>query len=135
MKTIKNLAPVLLVILLSCQQPLETIPDVKQEGMVTITIMYPNDVDKTFDMDYYANKHMPMLAELFGETMKGYEIDKGISGRTPEDEIPFLAIGYMYFDKLSDYQEVFAPNAEKILNDIPNYTNIRPIVQISEIVK
>ena len=47
----------------------------------------------------------------------------------------YLAIGYLYFDKLSDYQESFAPHAEKIVNDIPNYTNIQPVVQISEVLQ
>jgi uncharacterized protein (TIGR02118 family) len=97
--------------------------------------MYPNEEGKTFDMNYYSTKHMPMLKDLFGESLKLLEIDKGISGRTPNEPIPFLAIGYLYFDKLSDYQNAFGPNAEKILSDIPNYTNIQPVVLISEVVE
>ena len=103
--------------------------------MVKVTILYPNAEGKTFDMDYYANKHMPMLAELFGESLKGLEIDKGIAGRTPEEPIPFLAIGYLFFDQLSDYENSFGPHAEQILGDIPNYTNIQPMVQISEVIQ
>lgn len=76
-----------------------------------------------------------MVADLFGNPLKHYAIEKGIAGRTPDEPIPYLAIGYFYFDKLSDYQNAFGPNAEKILSDIPNYTNIQPIVQISEVVK
>ncbi|MDT0607191.1 EthD family reductase [Croceitalea rosinachiae] len=104
-----------------------------KKGMVKVTILYPNGEDKTFDMDYYSNKHMPMLKTLMGDSLKFYEIDKGISGRTPDEPMPYLAIGYLYFDKLSDYQESFGPNAEKIVGDIPNYTNIQPILQISEV--
>lgn len=106
-----------------------------KKGMVKVTILYPNDEGKTFDMEYYANSHMPMIDSLFGDSLKAIEIDKGISGRTPDEPIPYLAIGYLYFDKLSDYQEAFGPNAEKILNDIPNYTNIRPVVLISEVIQ
>ena len=104
-------------------------------GMIKVTIMYPNSEGKTFDMDYYANKHMPMLAQLFGDSLKGLEIDKGISGRTPEEPIPYLAIGYLYFEQLSAYRNSFGPHAEQILGDIPNYTNIQPVVQISEVVQ
>lgn len=107
----------------------------KQEGTIKVTIMYPNEEGKTFDMDYYSNKHMPMVADLMGDAMKGYSIDKGIAGRTPEDEVPYLAIGYLHFDKLSDYQNAFGPVAEKIVGDIPNYTNIQPVILISEVVK
>ena len=103
--------------------------------MIKVTILYPNDDGKTFDMDYYSNKHMPMVASLLGSSLKSMAIDKGMAGRTPDDPIPYLAIGYLYFDKLSDYQESFAPHAEKIVNDIPNYTNIQPVVQISEVLQ
>ncbi|GAA4274235.1 EthD family reductase [Aquimarina gracilis] len=103
--------------------------------MVKVTILYPNGDGKTFDMDYYTNTHMPMLANLFGDALKQLNIDKGIAGRTPDEPVPYLAIGYLYFDSLSAYQEAFAPNAEKIVGDIPNYTNIQPVVQISEVIK
>lgn len=106
-----------------------------KNGMVKVAILYPNGDDATFDMEYYASKHMPMVARLFGESLKHYAIDKGVAGRTPEEPVPYIAVGYFYFDKFSDYEKAFGTNAEKILRDIPNYTNIQPIVQISEVVK
>lgn len=103
--------------------------------MIKVTILYPNGEGKTFDMDYYSSKHMPMVASLLGDSLKRVEIDKGIGGRTPEEPVPYLAIGYLYFDQLSDYQNSFGPHAEKIVSDIPNYTNIQPIIQISEVLQ
>jgi len=132
----KYLLPLILLGLFSGCQQQETGPAPSTtKGLIKVSIIYPNGPDKTFDMSYYENKHMPMLAELYGDAMKNYTIDKGISGRTQEEEIPFLAMGCMYFETLADYRNGFAPNAEKILGDIPNYTNIQPIVQISEVVK
>ncbi len=109
-------------------------PDGKK-GMVKIAILYPNGEGKTFDMDYYSGKHMPMCAQLFGESLRGLEINQGLAGRTPDEPVPYLAAGYFYFDTLEDYQKVFGPNAEKIVGDIPNYTNIQPIVQISKVLQ
>lgn len=116
-------------------QPSTTNTPKSKKGMVKVTILYPNGEGKTFDMDYYSNKHMPMVANLLGDSLKLSKIDKGIAGRTPDEAIPYLAIGYLYFDKLSAYQNSFGPNAEKIVGDIPNYTNIQPVVQISEILQ
>lgn len=104
-----------------------------KKGMIKVTILYPNGDGKRFDMDYYSGTHMPMIANLLGDSLKLYEIDKGLAGRNPGDPIPYLAIGYLYFDKLSAYQNSFRPHAEKIRGDVPNYTNIQPIVQISEV--
>ena len=119
--------------LLNCQQQAsDTTP---KKGMIKVTILYPNSEGKTFDMDYYANKHMPMVAELLGDSLKLLKIDKGISGRSADEPIPYLAIGYLYFDKLSAYQNSFGPHAEQIVGDVPNYTNIQPVVQISEVLE
>jgi uncharacterized protein (TIGR02118 family) len=106
-----------------------------EEGKIKVLIMYPNEEGKSFNMEYYINNHMPMVAQLFGESLKSYTIDRGISGRTPDEPMPFVAIGYFYFDQLSDYESAFGTNAEKILGDIPNYTDIQPVVQIGEVVK
>ena len=122
-----------IAILTSCQQDRSTDASKIKKGMIKVTILYPNGDGKTFDMDYYSNKHMPMIASLFGDSLKLFAIDKGIAGRTPDEPIPYLAIGYLYFEKLSAYQNSFGPNAEKIVGDIPNYTNIQPVVQISEV--
>ena len=75
-----------LVIMTGCQQssPIEDKnldPVVKSEkGMVKVTLLYPNEEGSTFDMDYYQNKHMPMVQELLGDAMKYFKIDKGLAG-------------------------------------------------------
>ena len=122
-----------IALLTCCQQTTSSDASKIKKGMIKVTILYPNSDGKTFDMDYYSNKHMPMLANLFGDSLKLLAIDKGIAGRTPDEPIPYLAIGYLYFDKLSAYRNSFGPNAEKIIGDIPNYTNIQPVLQISEV--
>ena len=122
-------------LLLGFQQKTSTENTQIKKGMIKVTILYPNGDGKKFDMDYYSNKHMPMVASLLGDSLKLFAIDKGIAGRTPNDPIPYLAIGYLFFDKLSAYQNSFRPHAEKIRGDIPNYTNIQPIIQVSEVLR
>ncbi|MEM9672917.1 MAG: EthD family reductase [Cyclobacteriaceae bacterium] len=102
-------------------------------GMFRVAILYPNGEDKTFDMDYYEDKHMPMVAGLLGENLKFYEIDKGIAGRTPNEEAPFAAIGYFYVTDIDEYNKAIGENINTIVSDFENYTNIQPVVQISEI--
>jgi uncharacterized protein (TIGR02118 family) len=74
-----------------------------------------------------------MMARLLGKNLKFYEIDKGIAGKTPNDEIPFVAIGYFYCYDVAEYNKVIAQNIDAILNDVKKYTNIQPTIQISEI--
>ncbi len=104
-----------------------------KKGMIKVAILYSNGEGKTFDMDYYEKKHMPMVAGFLGNNLKFYEIDKGIAGRTPSDKVPFLAIGYFYIDDVAEYNKAIAQNRDAVINDFKNYTNIEPIVQISEV--
>ena len=126
---------VILVMLFSFRQKTAVENAAAKKGMIKVTILYPSGEGKKFDMDYYATKHMPLVASLLGDSLKMFEIDKGLSGRTPADATPYVAIGYLYFDKLSAYQNSFKPHAEKIRGDIANYTNIQPVIQISEVVR
>ena len=104
-----------------------------ETGMFKVAILYPNGEDKTFDMDYYEKKHMPMVAGFLGKNLKFYEIDKGIAGRTPIDKVPFVAIGYFYISDVAEYNKAIAQNRDAVISDFKNYTNIQPVVQISEI--
>ena len=101
--------------------------------MFKVAILYPNGEGKTFDMDYYEKKHMPMVAGFLGKNLKFYEIDKGIAGRMPTDKVPYLAVGYFYVKDVAEYNKAIGKNRDAVISDFKNYTNVQPIVQISEI--
>ncbi len=42
-------------------------------------------------------------------------------------------MGHLYFDSVEEFQTAFTPHAAEIMADIPNYTNIQPVIQISEV--
>lgn len=119
--------------LISCKTSLQKNSTAPAPGMFKVAILYPNGEDKTFDMDYYEKKHMPMVAGFIGKNLKFYEIDKGIAGRTPNDKVPFLAIGYFYIHDVAEYNKAIAQNRDAVIGDFKNYTNIQPVVQVSEI--
>jgi uncharacterized protein (TIGR02118 family) len=121
------------VSMLSCKSSQPIHATSPETGMFKVAILYPNGENKTFDMDYYEKTHMSMVAGFLGKNLKFYEIDKGIAGRTPNDKVPFVAIGYFYISDVAAYNKAIAQNRDAIINDFKNYTNIQPVVQISEI--
>jgi uncharacterized protein (TIGR02118 family) len=106
-----------------------------EKGLIKISIMYPFTEGKTFDMDYYENKHMPYVAGLLGTNLVKYTIEKGIASGIPNTPLPFMAIGVFYVKSLSDYQAAIAPNRDAIRADFPKYTNITPVLLVSEVVR
>ena len=60
-------------------------------------------------------------------------VEKGLAGGEPDSTPTYQAMGNLYFDSVEMFQNSFGPNADKIMGDMPNYTNIEPIIQISEV--
>ncbi|GGD75537.1 hypothetical protein GCM10011514_44320 [Emticicia aquatilis] len=106
-----------------------------EKGLIKVSVMYPYAEGKTFDMAYYETKHMPMVAGYLGENLVKYTIEKGVASGMPNTPLPFMAIGTFYVKSLSDYQAAIAPNRDTIRKDFANYTNITPIILVSEVIK
>jgi uncharacterized protein (TIGR02118 family) len=101
--------------------------------MIKVSVLYPNNEGSKFDMSYYCSKHIPMVREKLGSICKNVAVEQGVSGATPGSRPAFVAMGHLYFDSVADFQSAFGPHADTIMADIPNYTDIRPTIQISEV--
>jgi uncharacterized protein (TIGR02118 family) len=60
-------------------------------------------------------------------------VEQGLGGATPGSPPAFTAMGHHYFDSVEAFQAAFGPHASEIVADIPNYTNVQPTIQVSEV--
>jgi uncharacterized protein (TIGR02118 family) len=101
--------------------------------MVCISVFYPNASGKTFDHEYYAQTHMPLVMSRFGGLgLIRYEIDRGLAGGTPGSPAPFTSTGRLYFNTLEEFQKAMEAYGPEILSDVRNYTDIELQIQVSE---
>jgi uncharacterized protein (TIGR02118 family) len=101
--------------------------------MFKVSVMYPNQEGARFDIDYYRTQHM----ELVRKHMRPFglvrtEVLKGISG-TGGQPAPFICIGNLYFETVDGYERGIAAAAGALRSDIPNFTDVTPVRQVSEI--
>lgn len=108
---------------------------VVKKGLIKVSVMYPFAEGKTFDMEYYETKHMPMVAGFLGSNLVKYTVERGLASGIPNTPLPFMAIGTFYVKSLSDYQAAIGPNRDAIRSDFPNYTNVIPVILVSEVVR
>jgi uncharacterized protein (TIGR02118 family) len=101
--------------------------------MIKVSVFYPAGDGKSFDVDYYCTKHMPMVQRLCGPACTSIAVDAGLGGGAPGSPATYAAIGHLVFDSVEAFQNSFGPHASEIMADIPNYTTIEPLIQISEI--
>ena len=98
--------------------------------MIRVSVLYAKKEDYVFDHNYYSEKHMPLVVSKhapFG--LLSTSVDK-----TATNDEPFVCIGYMTFESLINWQEGFAAVGGELVDDVKNYTNLEPIIQVSEIV-
>jgi uncharacterized protein (TIGR02118 family) len=101
--------------------------------MIKVSVMYPNGPEARFDEAYYRDRHMPMVKNLMGDYCKSYAVDRAIANGSPESNAPYIAMGHLFCESVDAFQAGFGPHSEEIMADIPNYTNQKPVIQISDV--
>jgi uncharacterized protein (TIGR02118 family) len=101
--------------------------------MIKVSVLYPNSEGSSFDMDYYCNSHIPMVQEMLGSSLKGVAVEQGVGGATPGSSAAYSAMCHLQFDSVEAFQAAFGPHADAIIGDIPNYTDVQPTIQVSDV--
>lgn len=94
--------------------------------MIRMSVFYPAGENTTFDHHYFQATHVPLAVSTWN--LEGAEIDKGVDG-------PHVAGVHFVFESLDQMQAAMAAEGTAaVLGDVPNYTNVQPVIQVSEIV-
>ena len=102
--------------------------------MIKVTVMYPNTPGARFDHVYYRDKHMPLVQARMGESCKNYSVDRGLAGGAAGAPAPYVAMCHIFCESVEAFQRGFGPHEQEIVADIRNYTDLAPVIQISEVV-
>lgn len=102
--------------------------------MIKVSVMYPYAAGARFDHAYYRDSHMPMMKRLLGAACLYYTVDKGVSGRAPDTDPPYVAKCEFVCTSVEDYRAGSGRHQQEIRGDIGKYTDIQPVVQISEVI-
>ena len=102
--------------------------------MIKVSVMYPNTPGARFNHDYYRDTHMPLVKAKMGDGCTYYTVDKGLAGGAPNAPATYVGMCHIFCDSVAVFQSSFGPHMKEIMADIPNYTDITPVMQISEVV-
>jgi uncharacterized protein (TIGR02118 family) len=101
--------------------------------MIRVNIFYPKNEGGRFDLDYYLHTHMPMAIEKLSSSLKGVSVEHGVSGVQPGTKPAYVVMCNYTFDSAEAFLAAFIPHAQVLQGDMPNYTEIEPVMQFSEI--
>ena len=103
--------------------------------MIKISILYPNYKGSRFDIRYYIDTHMPLSIGFLSAHpgFKGVSVEQGLGGALPGIDAAYIAMCHFLFDSVESFLSAFTPHAEILQGDMPNYTDIVPIIQVNEV--
>lgn len=99
---------------------------------ITVTVKYPNTPGSKFDMDYYLGSHMDLVQELWGPKLLSVRAVKGLATPDPDTPAPYQVMAILELDSVEDLQGLIETHGAAVMGDIPNFTDVAPVVQISE---
>jgi uncharacterized protein (TIGR02118 family) len=100
--------------------------------MIKVSILYPKKPGSHFDSDYYTKVHMPLASKLLAGGIVATSVEIGLSGAMPDQPPAFWAICGFTCESVEAFNEALLPHAAELQGDIPNYTDVEPIIQISQ---
>ena len=103
--------------------------------MIKISILYPNNNAARFDVRYYVDQHMPKSIELLSAHpgYRGVSVERGLGGPVPGTDPAYVAMCHFLFDSVESFSAAFSPHADALQGDMKNYTDVEPIIQVSEV--
>lgn len=102
--------------------------------MFKVSVMYPYRAEARFDHEYYRDKHMPMVQRLLGPACAYYTVDKGVSGSEPGSPPAYVGMCHIFTESLEVFGAAMEKDGKEIFADVPTYTDIEPVLQVSEVV-
>ena len=94
--------------------------------MIQVSVYYPSSEGSTFDHDYYHANHVPLVQKAWSPTST--TVEKGVNG-------PHVAAVHVTFPSMDEFTAAMSsPLTSEVMADVANYTNITPVMQISDII-
>lgn len=100
--------------------------------MTVLTLFYDHAPDGGFDAAYYADRHLPLVARVWGRFLERVEVLRGVASLVPGAPPAFAAITLLYFRSEEDLHAALAePDAALLQADIGRFATVAPVGQLN----
>lgn len=104
--------------------------------MIRVSIYYPNTEKSIFNLEYYLTQHIPLVKRLLKPAgLENMEVDEGIGTPMPGNLVPYSVVAQLLFNNFEEIQTALGEHSIELTADVPNFTNVEPVVQINRVIK
>jgi uncharacterized protein (TIGR02118 family) len=100
--------------------------------MIVVSVAYPNDAGARFDERYYFEHHIPLVQQRWGGMgLEDVRVLRGLG--TPDGgAAPWRLMALLTWTSTEALQRAAAAHGEEVFGDIPNFTDVTPVLQVNE---
>jgi uncharacterized protein (TIGR02118 family) len=100
--------------------------------MVLVSVLYPNKPGSRFDARYYVDRHIALVKQRWTEMgLADVRLLRGL-GAPGGDPATYQVIALLTFESAEKLDQAIAAHGGEIFADIPNFTDVQPVVQVNE---
>ena len=101
--------------------------------MVIVSVQYPNQPGSRFDERYYLDRHATLVKERWGPFgLTAAQFLRG-TGAPGGGGATYAVMALLTFASQDALDKALAAHGREIMGDIPNFTDVRPVVQVNEV--
>jgi uncharacterized protein (TIGR02118 family) len=100
-----------------------------------LTVLYPYEAADRFDHEYYRDRHVTALVEMFGrEAISRVEMRKGLSSPNGKEPPLYSCTANLYVADARAFAAAASANRQRLIDDIARFTSVSPISLMTEVV-
>src|SRR5437879_13874646 len=96
--------------------------------MIRLSVMYPRTEGTRFDLDYWVDKHIPVIQAHCGDSLRAAAVDAGLAGGMAGEPSAFYGSAHLTVESLERMNAALAPHLGAIMRGLPNYTHTAPTI-------
>lgn len=101
--------------------------------MISVLVLYPNAPGSRFDVDYYLNRHLKLVRErLEPMGLRSMTIITEAAMNADAEPQAYRLIADLRFDTMEATRRALAAHGPETQADIPNFTDVTPVIMIGE---
>ena len=104
-------------------------------------MLYPDFTQEVASSAWFQHEALPPYSSLGSRlpapsaSRRGpYADPLSLAAGPPGAPATYVGMCHIFCDSVEAFQAGFGPHAKEIMGDIPNYTDLSPVLQISEVV-
>ena len=100
--------------------------------MIVVSVTYPATEGSRFDLQYYREKHAPLVQSRWGTCgMTSAKYLRGV-GAPAGGPIVYHLTALLSFGSQEDFERAAQQHGKDVMSDVKNFTDVKPVVQINE---